>query len=58
MSISFYKAGDYERHARAIGISLALGRLGVDDVDETRKQLNLSIGFWWWICHWQIWREQ
>ena len=57
MSVSFFKCGDNSRRARALGFSLALGHWSVDDVDETRKQLNLSIGFWWWILQLQIWRQ-
>lgn len=58
MSISFYPAGNGRKYARAIGCSLSFGFFGVDDVDESRKQLNVNFGFWWFIVQWQIWRQR
>jgi len=57
MTIAIFKTGNAEPHARAIGISLALGNWVAPELDETRRQMNLSIGFWWFIIQWQIWRQ-
>jgi hypothetical protein len=58
MSIYFYKTGHGERHSRVLGMSLAFGYFSMDDIDKSKKQLNFSIGFWWWVFQWQIWREE
>ena len=58
MSVSFFKTGEPPQRARAIGVSLALGYFYCEDVDETRRQLNFSIGFWWAIFQWQLWRAK
>ena len=58
MTVKFFITGEPPQRAHAIGVSLAFGYFYVPELDEARKQLNLSIGFWWAIFQWQIWREK
>ncbi len=57
MSVTIFKCCEGHQHARAVGCSLSLGYWPVDEREELRKQLNFSIGIWWWVFQWQIWRE-